>query len=217
MWRLVERSETVLIERSTSTTIVGSIVDGKQTSHDQEIAMTTSVTPGTWILDPAHSDIGFSVRHLMSKVRGSFTAFEGTLVTAEDLTASSVNVVVDLASIDTGTPDRDAHLQSSDIFDVASHPKMTFQSTAVQQKSDNQFAVSGDLTIKGITHPLELAVEFLGEALDQAGVLRVGVEATGQLSRKDYGIDFNVPAQGDKVVIGDTINLLINAQAVLEA
>lgn len=178
----------------------------------------TAVTPGTWTLDTTHTEIGFSVRHLMSKVRGTFKTFEGTLVTAEDVTASTVSVEVDLSSIDTGTPDRDAHLRSSDFFDIETHPSMTFTSTGVTQRSATDFVVAGDLTIKGVTQPLELQVEFLGEGGDPWGGTRVGVEATGEISRKAFGIDFNIPVAGaDKAMIGDKITLTINAEAVLSA
>lgn len=176
----------------------------------------TAVTPGTWTLDTTHTEIGFSVRHLMSKVRGTFKTFEGTLVTAEDVTASTVSVEVDLSSIDTGTPDRDAHLRSSDFFDIETHPSMTFVSTGVTQRGDTDFVVTGDLTIKGVTQPLELTVEFLGEGGDPWGGTRVGVEATGEISRKAFGIDFNIPVAGaDKAMIGDKITITINAEAVL--
>jgi len=177
-----------------------------------------SITTGTWNLDPTHTEIGFSVRHLMSKVRGKFESFEGSLVTADDITASKVSVEVDLSSINTGTADRDNHLRSSDFFEVETHPKMTFATTGVTQKSDSEFVVDGELTIKGVTKPLELAVEFLGEGGDPWGGTRVGVEASGEISRKEFGIDFNIPVAGaDKAMIGDKITITINAQAVLQA
>lgn len=177
----------------------------------------SDITTGTWQLDPTHTEIGFTVRHLMSKVRGKFEKFEGTLVTADDITASSVNVSVDLSSINTGTVDRDNHLRSGDFFNVETHPTMSFTSTGVVQKSDTDFAVTGDLRIKDVTKPIELAVEFLGEGGDPWGGTRVGIEATGQISRKAWGIDFNIPLEGDKVMIGDKITLQINAEAVLQA
>ena len=176
-----------------------------------------SITTGTWNLDPTHTEIGFSVRHIMSKVRGKFETFEGTLVTADPITDSKVTVEVDLSSINTGTADRDAHLRSQDFFDTENHPKMTFVSTGVVQKSDDSFVVQGDLAIKGVTKPVELAVDFLGEGADPWGGTRVGVEATGQISRKEFGIDFNIPLEGDKVMIGDKITITINAEAVLQA
>lgn len=177
----------------------------------------SDITTGTWNLDPTHTEIGFTVRHLMSKVRGTFETFEGAVVTADDITASSVNVSVDLSSINTGTADRDAHLKSGDFFNVETSPTMTFASTGVVEKSDTEFVVTGDLTIKDVTKPVELAVEFLGEGKDPWGGTRVGIEATGQISRKAWGIDFNIPLEGDKVMIGDKITLNIVAEAVLQA
>lgn len=177
----------------------------------------SAITTGTWQLDPTHTEIGFAVRHIMSKVRGKFEKFEGTLVTADDITASTVNVTVDLSSINTGTADRDNHLRSGDFFNVETTPTMTFVSTGVVQKSDTDFAVTGDLTIKDVTKPIELAVDFLGEGKDPWGGTRVGVEAHGEISRKEWGIDFNIPLEGDKLMIGDKITLNIVAEAVLQA
>jgi polyisoprenoid-binding protein YceI len=177
----------------------------------------TAVSTGTWTIDPSHTEIGFSVRHLVSKVRGKFEAFEGTIVTQEDLTASTVNVTVDLNSINTGSTDRDNHLRSADFFEVETHPKMTFVSTGIVQKSDTDFVVTGDLTIKGVTKPVELATEFLGEGGDPWGGTRVGIEATAEISRKEFGIDFNIPLEGGKVMVGDKISIHINAEAVLQA
>ena len=178
---------------------------------------TTAVSTGTWTIDPTHTEIGFTVRHLMSKVRGKFDTFEGSVVTSDDVTASSVEVSVDLSSINTGTADRDAHLRSADFFEIDTYPSMTFKSTGVTQKDDDEFVLTGDLTIKGITKPIELEVEFLGEGGDPWGGTRVGVEAKGEISRKEFGIDFNIPVSGDKVLIGDTIKLQIVAEAVLQA
>ncbi len=181
------------------------------------MSTTTAVPTGTWTLDPTHTEIGFRVRHLMSKVRGGFETFEGTLVTADPVTDSTVSVTVDLSSINTGTPDRDNHLRSSDFFDVETHPRMTFVSTGVVQKSEDSFVVTGDLTIKGVTKSIDLDVDFLGQGGDPWGGTRVGVEASGEISRREFGIDFNIPVEGDRVMIGDKITLTIAAEAVLQA
>lgn len=177
----------------------------------------TVISSGTWVLDPTHTEIGFTVRHLVSKVRGKFEKFEGTLVTADDITDSTVNVSVDLSSINTGSADRDAHLRSSDFFAVEEFPAMTFASAGVLTKSDTDYVVAGTLTIKGVSKPVELAVEFLGEGGDPWGGTRIGIEAGTQISRKEFGIDFNVPLDGDKVMIGDKITIHIVAEAVLQA
>lgn len=177
----------------------------------------TAVRSGTWTLDPTHTEVGFTVRHIMSKVRGTFETFEGTIITADDVTDSRVDVSVDLSSINTGTADRDNHLRSSDFFEVETNPTMTFTSTGIVEKAPGELVVTGDLSIKGVTKPLELAVEVLGEGGDPWGGTRVGVEATGQISRREFGVDFNIPLDGDKVMIGDKITIVINAQAVLQA
>lgn len=180
-------------------------------------ATATAITTGTWTLDPTHTEIGFSVRHLMSKVRGKFETFEGTLVTSEDITSSTVNVSVDLSSINTGTTGRDEHLRSADFFEIEANPKMTFVSTGLVQKDESSFVVTGALTIKGVSKPVELITELLGEGSDPWGGTRVGVEATTEISRKEFGIDFNIPMDGGKVVIGDKISIHITAEAVLQA
>ncbi len=179
---------------------------------------TSAITTGTWILDPTHTEIGFTVRHLIGKVRGKFTGFDGAVVTAEDITASTVNVSVDLSTIDTGTVGRDDHLRSADFFDIESRPTMTFVSTGVRQSDDRSFVVTGDLTIKGVSQSVELVTEFLGEGGDPWGGTRIGIEATTQISRKEFGIDFNMPVEGsDKLMIGDKVSIRINAEAVLQA
>ena len=178
----------------------------------------TAVTAGTWTIDPSHTEIGFTVRHLVSKVRGKFETFEGTITSADDVTASSVNVSVDLASVNTGTADRDAHLRSGDFFNAEENPKMTFVSTSIVEKGEGDFVVTGDLTIKGVTKSVDLATEFLGEGGDPWGGTRVGLEASTTISRKDFGIDFNIPVDGaDKLMIGDKITINIVAEAVLQA
>ncbi|MCW2789478.1 MAG: polyisoprenoid-binding protein [Aeromicrobium sp.] len=182
------------------------------------MSTSTVVSTGTWVLDPSHTEIGFTVRHLVSKVRGKFETFEGTIVSAEDVTASTVNVSIDLASVNTGTADRDAHLRSGDFFNAEENPKMTFVSTGIVHKGDSDFVVTGDLTIKGVTKSVELVTEFLGEGGDPWGGTRVGLEATTQISRKEFGIDFNIPVEGaDKLMIGDKITINIVAEAVLQA
>ena len=177
----------------------------------------TAIRTGTWAIDPTHTEIGFTVRHLMSKVRGKFETFEGTVTTGNDVSDSRVDVSVDLSSINTGTVDRDNDLRSSDFFEVETHPTMTFSSTDVIEKAAGELVVIGDLTIKGVTKSLELAVDVLGQGTDPWGGTRVGFEATGQISRKEFGVDFNIPLEGDKVMIGDKITITINAEAVLQS
>lgn len=174
------------------------------------------ITAGTWKIDPTHSEVAFTVRHLMSKVRGKFEEFEGEIVTTENGVDSSATAKIALSSVNTGTEDRDNHLRSSDFFSVENHPVMTFSSTGVRDKGDT-YVVLGDLTIKDVTKPVELEVEVLGEGGDPWGGTRLGLEATSEISRKEFGIDFNIPVSGDKVMIGDRISIHLTAEAVLQA
>jgi len=172
----------------------------------------TEIVAGTWTIDPSHSEVGFTVRHLMSKVRGQFTTFEGTLTTGAALGETGAQATIDLNSINTRDEQRDGHLRSADFFDVENHGHMTFKST-----SFNGEKATGDLTIKGVTKPVELEVEFLGVDKDPWGGTRVGFEASGEISRKDFGVDFNIPLDGGKVLIGDKVNITLAVEAVLNA
>jgi len=171
---------------------------------------------GTWNIDAVHSDVSFSVRHLMvSKVRGSFRTFEGQIVTADDPTASSVTATIDLSSIDTGNADRDNHLRSADFFDVATHPKMTFTSTSVGSVGDN-FAVTGDLTLHGVTKSISFQLELNGFGPDPWGGTRAGFSASTAISRKDFGIEFNMPLENGGVVLGDKVDITLEIEAALQ-
>lgn len=171
---------------------------------------------GAWTIDPAHSEVGFTVRHLMSKVRGLFTSFEGELHIADDPRVSTAKATIDLASVDTRNQDRDNHLRSSDFFSVDEGGSMTFSTTALSVEGD-QIKATGDLTIKGVTKPVTLDVEFLGVQADPYGNTRVGLEASTKISRKEWGVSFNIPLDGDKLVIGDTVNVVIAVEAVHQA
>ena len=177
-------------------------------------ALETGLVAGTWTIDPTHSEVGFSVRHLMSKVRGRFTDFAGTITTTggDPLTAS-VAVEIVSASISTNNEQRDGHLRSTDFFDADSGQKLVFRSTGITA-SDDGYTISGDLTINGITRPVDLAAEFLGVDVDAYGATRLGAEATTSISRKDYNVDFNVPLEGGKLLIGDKIDITLSLEAV---
>ncbi len=178
---------------------------------------TPDVTAGTWSIDPAHSEIGFSVRHLMvSKVKGRFGTFEGSITIADEPVKSSVNVSVDMSSIDTRDENRDGHLRSPDFFETDKYPTMTFVSTDVTPKGDD-FVVTGDLTVHGVSKPLELTVEFNGVGSDPWGGKRIGFSAEGEISRKEMGIDIDMPLEGGGVVVGDKIKLTLEVEAVLQA
>lgn len=171
---------------------------------------------GTWTIDPAHSEIGFVVRHLMvSKVRGTFTTFEGSITTAEDPIQSSATATIDLGSINTNNEQRDGHLRSADFFDSDSHPKMTFQSTALRPTSDGFVAV-GDLTIRDVTKSIELEVEVNGFGPDPYGGTRLGLTATGQINRSDFGVTWNAAIEGGGVVVSEKVQLVLEVEAVLD-
>ncbi|MGH3497406.1 MAG: YceI family protein [Nocardioidaceae bacterium] len=174
-----------------------------------------TITPGTWVIDPTHTEIGFTVRHIMSRVRGKFEKFEGQIVSGDVVDNATATATVDLSSINTGTQQRDDHLRSSDFFNVDKTKTMTFTSTGLHPKGDG-FVVTGDLAIGDVTRSVEWDVEFLGAGNDPWGGQRIGLEVTGKLSRRDFGIDFNIPLEGDKLMIGDTIHIQVNVEAVLQ-
>jgi polyisoprenoid-binding protein YceI len=171
---------------------------------------------GTWVVDPAHSEVGFTVRHLMvSKVRGSFKVFEGTITIADNPLDSKVEAGIDASSVDTRDETRDNHLRSSDFFEVEKHPKITFVSTAVRP-AGSDYVVTGDLTIHGVTHSVDLELEFNGVHPDPWGGTRAGFSATTEISRADYGIEFNIRLETGGVVVGDKIKIGIEIEAVLQ-
>jgi polyisoprenoid-binding protein YceI len=174
------------------------------------------LVPGTYQIDPSHSEVGFTVRHLVGKVRGQFRTFEGTLEIAEQPLESKATATVDLSSVDTRNNDRDNHLRSGDFFSVETHPAMTFVSTGIFDKGD-KVVVTGDLTIKDVTKSLDLELDYQGTGPDPWGGTRVGFEATATISRKDWGVDFNLPAAGELMVIGDKVNIVLAVEAVLQA
>ncbi|GAA3954900.1 YceI family protein [Actinomadura viridis] len=177
------------------------------------IATAPGLTAGTWNIDPAHSEVTFVIRHLMSKVRGSFTEFSGTVQIAEDLAASTATAEISMASIDTRHADRDAHVRTSDVLDVENHPTMTFATTGVRSEGGDHY-LDGDLTIKGVTRPVTLEVEFNGIGEDPWGGTRAGFSASTTINRKDWGIEFNIPLAGDKALLSDKVDIQLEVQAV---
>jgi len=185
--------------------------------------MTTTTTTnipgyiaGTWTLDPVHTDISFTVRHLMvSKVRGRFTRFEGEIVTAQDPRQSSVNATIEMDSIDTADANRDAHIRSADFFDTANHQTMTYRSTGVRPSGDG-WVVDGELTLHGVTRQVSLELELNGFLADSPMGTRAGFSATGEISRKDFGIEFNMPLESGGGVIGDKVSLHLEVEAILK-
>ncbi|MDV3124342.1 YceI family protein [Mycobacterium sp. 21AC1] len=180
------------------------------------VATNTDLTAGTWAIDPAHSAISFSVRHLMvSKVRGTFSTFSGAVTVAEDGTpAVTAEIAVD--SITTGNEQRDAHLKAADFFGVDAHPVATFVSTAVTAKGDH-YVLDGDFTLKGITKPVSLNLEFNGVNPGMGHGAVAGFEASVVLNRKDFGIDIDMPLETGGTVVGDKVTITLEIEALKQA
>jgi polyisoprenoid-binding protein YceI len=182
-----------------------------------QAAMIPGYLEGTWTIDPVHSEVGFSVRHMMvSKVRGRFTKFSGELVTAADPQASSATAEIDLASIETGNEQRDGHLRSIDFFDVENHPLMTYRSTGLRRDGD-RYVLDGELTLKGVTRNVPLALELNGFGPDAYGGTRAGFSATGEINRQDFGVTWNAALETGGVVVADRVALHLEIEAVLTA
>ncbi|GAB7068889.1 YceI family protein [Mycobacterium hodleri] len=182
--------------------------------------MTASVTSalgaGTWTIDPVHSSIGFSVRHLMvSKVRGSFESFSGTIVVGED-GSPSVSAEIAVDSVDTGNEQRDAHVKAADFFDVENHPTATFVSTDVRPDGDD-YVLGGNFTLKGVTKPIDLKLEFNGVNPGMGHGEVAGFTATVVLNRKDFGVDLDMPLETGGAVIGDKVTVTLEIEALKQA
>jgi len=172
---------------------------------------------GTWTIDATHSEVGFSIRHMMvSKVRGKFNSFGGEFVTGESTLDSRVTATVELPSIDTGNADRDGHIKSADFFDTESHQTMTFVSTGVRADG-NDFVLDGDLTLKNITKPVSLNLELGGFGADAFGGYRAGFTATGEIKRSEFDVSFNAALETGGVMLADKVQLQLEIEAVLNA
>jgi polyisoprenoid-binding protein YceI len=171
---------------------------------------------GTWKLDPTHSDVAFSVRHMMvSKVRGRFDTVDATIVTAEGPTQSSVTAEIDLTSINTQNAQRDGHIKSADFFEVETYPTMTYRSTSVKQDGSD-WLVEGELSLHGVTKSVPLKLELNGFTKDPYGGTRAGFSATTEINRGDFGISISMPMDGGGVVVGEKISIQLEIEAVLE-
>ncbi len=176
-------------------------------------------TTTKWVLDPMHSEVQFKVKHLViSTVSGFFKSFEGELDTAnDDFSDASISFSLDIDSIDTNQTARDEHLKSAEFFDAAQYPKISFKSNSFTKEGDDEYALAGDLTIKGITKPVTLAVEFGGAATDFYGNTKAGFEITGKINRKEFGLTWSGVTEAGAVVVGEDIKLLINVQFAKQA
>src|ERR1700712_3720481 len=174
---------------------------------------------GDWDLDPSHTGLRFSARHAMvATVRGGFKAFSGSLhFDADDVAKSTAEVTIDTASIDTGTDGRDQHLRSADFFDVEKFPTITFSTTRVEQVDDETFTLVGDLTIREVSKEVSITVEFLGLSPDPGGNTRAGFEGKGEISRKEWGLEWNAALETGGVLVSDKVKITLDVSAVKRA
>lgn len=171
--------------------------------------------PGTWQIDPVHSAVSFTARHLVSKVRGRFSALDGEIHAAENPLDSSITVTIDAASVDTNNAQRDAHLRSPDFLDVDTYPTLNFTSTTIQPHGEG-FLIEGDLTIKDVTRPITADLEVGGFTPDQDGNLRAGYTATFEINRKDYNVNFHWVLDTGGAMVGDRVTIQLEIEATLQ-
>src|SRR5690349_12608880 len=170
---------------------------------------------GTWDIDPVHSDVSYTVRHMMvSKVRGRLGTFSGTIVTAPRFTDSTVTATVDATSVDTGNAQRDGHIRTADFFEVEAYPTWEFRSTAIRGAGD-EYELDGELTIKGVTRPVTFSLEVNGFGPDAYGGTRAGFSATTTINRSDFGVDIAMPLDGGGVVVSEKVQVSLEIEAVL--
>ena len=168
---------------------------------------------GAYDLDPTHSYVAFTARHLMvTKVRGRFPVVGGQLVVNDDASLSSVEATIDVSAVESGDPNRDEHLRSADFFDTENHRYATFRSTSVEDHGDGEFTLQGDLTIRDVTRPVSLKGEYLGTQVSPWGDTRIGFSAEADVSRKEWGLEWNLALETGGVVVGDKIKLVIDAE-----
>ena len=186
------------------------------TSTTTTTTATTTLTPGTWRIDPGHADVGFVGRHFgLTKIRGRFTAVDGAVVVHDDLASSTVEVRIDMASVDSGDRTSDDHLRSADLFDVAEHPTGTFRSTSIDVAGSSG-RMAGDLTLKGVTRPVVLDVELLGVVTDPWGGRRAVFSASTTIDRTDWGIAWNVVLDAGGLLVSTQIRIEIEVELVAD-
>lgn len=190
----------------TATAVATAPVAGPDLSH----------LTGDYVIDTTHSSIGFSVRHAMvTNVRGAFTEYEGLLhLDGTEPANSSAAITIKVASIDTKQAQRDEHLRTGDFFEVDAHPEITFRSSSAQRISEDEYRMTGDLTIKGTTRPVVLDLEYTGSATDAYGIDRVGFEGTTTIDRTDWGLTYNAALEAGGVLIGEKVKLSFDISAV---
>jgi polyisoprenoid-binding protein YceI len=175
----------------------------------------TAIPTGTWNVDPVHSTVEFRVKHLgIATVKGVFREYEGRIEIGDDVASTRVYGKINAASIDTGEPQRDDHLRSADFFDVENYPEITFESTKIEPVAEDEFHVTGDLTMHGATVPVTLHAEVTGTEEDPWGNTRVGLEAEGELARSDWGMRFNQALGSGNMMVSDKVRIFIDVSAV---
>jgi polyisoprenoid-binding protein YceI len=176
-------------------------------------------TATKWVIDPMHSEVQFKVKHLViSTVSGFFKSFAGELITdGDDFENAEIDFTLDIDSIDTNQSQRDEHLKSAEFFDAATYPKISFKSTSFTKTGDDEYALKGDLTIKDVTKPVSLDVEFGGSAADFYGNTKAGFEISGKINRKEFGLTWDGVTEAGSIVVGEDIKLLINVQFAKQA
>ncbi len=173
-----------------------------------------ALTPGTWTIDASHSNVGFTARHLMvAKVRGNFTDFTGTIEVAADPLKSTLTATVEAKSVNTGDEGRDAHLRNEDFFDVDNHKQWTLASAGIDTAGSN-YVLHTNLTIKGVTKPVDFALEFEGVVQDPWGNTKAGFTAETEINRKDFGLEWNVALEAGGVVVGEKVKILLEIEAL---
>ncbi|MEV6732409.1 MULTISPECIES: YceI family protein [unclassified Streptomyces] len=184
-----------------------------------EVDPALAALTGDYVIDAAHSSIGFTVRHAMvTNVRGSFTDYAGTLqLDGSDPARSAASLEVKVASVDTGIADRDGHLRSGDFFDTEAFPLMTFRSTQAAQLGGDKYRITGELTIKDVTRPLSIDLEFNGSATDVYGNERVGFEGSAEILRSDWGLTWNAALEAGGVMVSDKVKLTFDISAIKQA
>ncbi len=172
-----------------------------------------------WTLDPMHSEVQFKVKHLViSTVTGSFKKFEGKAVTeGEDFENAEIDFTLDVESIDTNQEQRDTHLKSADFFDAATYPKIVFKSTSFKKTGDEEFTLTGNLTVRDVTKPITLKAEYGGSATDFYGNTKAGFEVTGTINRKDFGLTWHGITEAGAIVVGEDVKLIMNVQFAKQA
>ncbi|MGW2364285.1 YceI family protein [Streptomyces sp. NPDC001667] len=210
-----------LFTRKRGTSTATATLDASGTSATATLAVDPALAAltGEYTVDPTHSSIGFTVRHAMvTNVKGSFTEHEGTLrLDGSDPSRSTASLDVRIESVDTGMKDRDAHLRGADFFEAERFPLMTFRSTTAQQLGGDRYRITGDLTIKDVTRPLSIDLEFNGSATDVYGNERVGFEGSAEILRSDWGLTWNAALETGGVMVSDKVKLTFDISAVKSA